>query len=189
MRSSDWIPAAWDALITSAQRLVLPFAIGLGIGVLAIGIDIVTSGTQIIARVLGQPSFNIDFPGSLLAYFGGGIEVEVAYRLFSLPFLVWLISSVLLRGHGRHPTLWIVGALTAGFEPLIQGGSVILVGSGLVTPLMVAGYLVTDLSVNILAVVCFRRYGLLAPIALRWGDYLVRHILYGNFLYSAVFPS
>jgi len=181
--------AAWDVRVTSAQRLLLPFAIGLGIGAVAVGIDVALAATPTIARALGQPSFNIDFPGSLLAYFGGGIEVETEYRLFSLPLLVWLISSVLLRGRGRQQTLWVIGAFSAAYEPATQGGAIFVLAGGVVTPLMLAGYLVTSLSLNILAVVFFLRYGLLAPIALRWGDYLVWHIFYGNFLYGLVFPS
>src|SRR5207247_295717 len=55
--------------------------------------------------------------------------------------------------------------------------------------LMLAGYMLTALPENILAVVLFRRYGLLAPITLCLGEYLIFHILYGNFFYSAVFPS
>ena len=54
---------------------------------------------------------------------------------------------------------------------------------------MLAAYMATALPSNVLAVVLFRRYGLLAPLALRWGEYLIWHILYGNFLYGAVFPS
>ena len=182
-------PAAWDARISSTQRLLLPVAIGLGIGIVEVGVDIVTAGTKALAVATGQPGFNIDFPGSLLIYSGGAFEVETLYRLFSLPFLVWLISSVLLRGRGQLTTLIVVGALAAGFEPVTQGVFLFLGGGGVVTPLMLAGYMLTTLPENILAVIFFRRYGLLAPIALRLGEYLVFHILYGNFLYSTVFPS
>ena len=72
---------------------------------------------------------------------------------------------------------------------MTQGVFLFLGGGGVVTPLMLAGYMLTTLPENILAVIFFRRYGLLAPIALRLGEYLVFHILYGNFLYSTVFPS
>ncbi len=182
-------PAAWDARMSSTQRILLPAAIGLAIGIAEIGVDIVTAGTKALAVATGQPGFNIDFPGSLLAYSGGALEVETLYRLFSLPFLVWLISSVLLRGRGQLVTLIVIGALAAGFEPVTQGLFLFLGGSGVLTPLMLAGYMLTALPENILAVVLFRRYGLLAPITLRLGEYLVFHILYGNFFYSAVFPS
>jgi hypothetical protein len=54
---------------------------------------------------------------------------------------------------------------------------------------MLLGYMLTALPENILAVVFFRRYGLLAPIPLRLGEYVVFHVLYGNFLYGAIFTS
>ena len=57
---------------------------------------------------MGQSSFNIDFPGSLLAYSAGGILVDVEYRLFTVPFSLWLISSVLLRGRGQVRTFWVL---------------------------------------------------------------------------------
>jgi len=182
-------PAAWDARTSSTRRLLLPAVLGLAIGVVETGLDLLTAGTQALAQVTGQSSFNIDFPGSLLAYSGGAIQVEVIYRLFGLPFLLWLISTVLLRGHARKPTLLVLGALSAGFEPVGQGVFLFLGGGGVITPLMLGTYLVTALPENILAVLFFRRYGLMAPLALRMSEYLIFHILYGNFLYSAVFVS
>src|SRR6266545_1980100 len=101
--------------------------------------------------------------------------------------LLWLISTVVLRGRGQRLALWVLGALAAGFEPVGQGVFLFLGGGGVLTPLMLASYLVTALPSNVLAVILFRRYGLLAPLALRWGEYLIWHILYGNFLYVAVF--
>jgi hypothetical protein len=84
--------------------------------------------------------------------------------------------------------LWVVGALAAGFEPVTQGVFLFVMGGGVLTPLMLAGYMVTALPENILAVVFLRRYGLLAPIAIRMAEYLVWHIVYGNSLYGLVFP-
>jgi hypothetical protein len=182
-------PAAWDKRISTKRRLVLPATIGLGIGAAEIGVDLLTAATQAIARATGQPSFNIDFPGSLLAFSSGAIDVETTYRLFTLPFLIWLISSVALRGRWQIPTLLVIGALSAVFEPVTQGVFLFLSGAGIITPLMLGGYLVTALPENILAVVFFRKYGLLAPITLRLGEYVVWHIIYGNFLYNGVFPS
>ena len=80
-------PAAWDARVSNRQRLLIPTLVGLGIGALAVVIDLLTGGTEAVARATGQPSFNIDFPGSLLAYSAGGILVDVEYRLFLLCIL------------------------------------------------------------------------------------------------------
>jgi hypothetical protein len=58
------------------------------------GLDLLTAGTQAVARATGESLFNIDFPGLLLAYSGGTLQVEVLYRLFGLPFLQWLVSTI-----------------------------------------------------------------------------------------------
>jgi hypothetical protein len=182
-------PEAIDRRVSNRQRLLMPVLIGMAFAIAEIGFDVWTAATQAIAKMTGEPSFNIDFPGSLLAYSGGGILVETQYRLFTLPFLLWLISVVILRGRGQRQTLFVLGAISAGFEPVLQGVFIFLSGAGVVTPLMLATYMVTALPLNILAVVFFRKYGLLAPLALRGGEYLIWHILYGNFLYGLVFPS
>jgi hypothetical protein len=178
-------PAAWDPRVPTRWRLVYPALIGIGLGFAAIGLDMLTGATAVLAEITGQPSFNIDFPGSLLAYSAGAIEVELQYRLFPLPFLLWLISRVLLRGRGEWPALMVLGAICAGFEPGFQGVGLTLMGAGRVTPVMFGAYLLTALPANIAEVVLFRKAGLLAPIALRLGQYLVWHILYGNLLYDA----
>jgi hypothetical protein len=182
-------PEAWDARITAQQRLLVPAAIGLALGGVESVLDVMTAGSQAVAKATGQSSFNIDFPGSLLAYSGGAIQVEVLYRLFALPLLMWLVSSVVLRGRGQQLTLLVIGSLSAAFEPVGQGVLLFLGGDGVITPLMLAAYLATALPSNILAVIMFRRSGLLAPLTLRWAEYLIWHIVYGNFLYGAVFPT
>ena len=37
---------------------------------------------------------------------------------------------------------------------------------------------------NFAAAVSFRHYGLLAPVLVRLGNYMVWHVLYGNFFFS-----
>jgi hypothetical protein len=69
-----------------------------------------------------------------LAYSGSALQVEVLYRLFGLPFLLWLVSAVLLRGHAQRPMLWLLGALAAAFEPVGQGVFLFLGGAGVITP-------------------------------------------------------
>ena len=177
-------PAAWDARVSNRQRLIVPAVVGLGIGGLAIVIDLLTGGSEAVARATGQPSFNIDFPGSLLAYSAGGILVDVEYRLFTVPFLLWLISGVLLRGRGQVPTFWALAAASTLFEPLLQGVGLFVMGGGVITVGMLAAYMVTALALNFAQVLFYRRYGLVASVLIRQADYLAWHIAYGNFLYG-----
>ncbi|MDP8923806.1 MAG: hypothetical protein M3O34_13110 [Chloroflexota bacterium] len=180
-------PTAWDRRISNRQRLLIPVLVGGGIGALAVAIDLLTGGSEAVARATDQPSFNIDFPGSLLAYSAGGILVDVEYRLFTVPFLLWLISSVLLRGRGQVPTFWVLAAVSTLFEPLLQGVGLFILGGGAITVGMLAAYMVTAISLNFTQILFFRWYGLVASVLVRQADYLVWHIVYGNFLYGAIF--
>lgn len=175
-------PAAWDSRITVRQRLGYPALIGLVIGTAAVVLDRLSGASDAIARLIGQPSLHIDFPGSLLAYSAGAIEMELQYRLFTLPFLLWLVSGVLLRGRGERVALIVLGTIAALFEPILQGVGIAIMGAGAITPIMLGAYMLTALPANAAEVVTFRKYGLLAPIALRLGQYAVWHVLYGNFL-------
>ena len=179
-------PAAWDAHISNRQRLLIPALVGLGIGALAVVIDLLTGGSEATARAMGQSSFNIDFPGSLLAYSAGGILVDVQYRLFTVPFLLWLVSNILLRGRGQARTFWVLAAVSTLFEPLLQGVGLFIMGGGVVTVGMLAAYMVTAISLNLAQVLFYRRYGLVASVLVRQADYLVWHIAYGNFLYGTL---
>ena len=180
-------PAAWDARVANRQRLLLPALVGLGIGVLATVLDVLTGGTEAVARATGQPSFNIDFPGSLLAYSAGGILVDVQYRLFTVPFLLWLISGVVLRGRGQVQTFWVLAAVSTLFEPVFQGVALFLTGDGVVSGGMLAAYLVTAIALNFAQVLAYRRSGFVASVLVRQSYYLVWHILYGNVLYGTLF--
>ncbi len=177
-------PAAWDPHVPNRQRLLIPTLVGLGIGALAVVIDLLTGGSDAVARATGQPSFNIDFPGSLLAYSAGGILVDVEYRLFTVPFLLWLISGALLRGRGRVPTFWALAAASTLFEPLLQGVGLFITGGGVITMGMLAAYMVTAIALNLAQVHFFGRSGFVASVLVRQADYLVWHIAYGNFLYG-----
>jgi len=51
-----------------------------------------------------------------------------------------------------------------------------------VTPIMLAVYTVTALPASVAQVIVFRKFGLLAPVALRLGEWAIWHIPYGNLL-------
>ena len=88
---------------------------------------------------------------------------------------------------GRRHVAEVVAALrprTSGGAVLgIERGFALEAADGAITPLMLAAYLPTAIADNAAAVVVFRRYGFLASLLVRQGEYLVWHILYGNFLH------
>jgi hypothetical protein len=186
LASYTGFPDALDPRVSNQWRLLYPVLTGMGIAVVAVLLDVLTSGTAAIARATGQSSFNIDFPGSLLAYSAGGILVDIEYRLFTVPFLLWLISNVLLRGRGQTQTFWVLAAISTLFEPLLQGVGLFVLGGGVVTPVMLGAYMVTAIPQNFAQIFFFRRSGFLASILVRQAYYVIWHIAYGNFLYPAL---
>lgn len=183
-------PDALDKTILSRWRFVTPVLAGAGLGVLAILIDQFTHGTKFIEMQTGEPSFNIYFPASLFVYTGGIVLVEAIFRIFTIPFFLWLISSLILRGRGQERTFWILAVVFSLFEPVTQGLGIIFLKSS-ADPLMLLltqflPYFVTNYPLNLGQAAFFRKYGFLASFAMRLGFYVMWHVIYGNFIYPLI---
>lgn len=59
-----------------------------------------------------------------------------------------------------------------------------ILANGAIGPAAFAAYALHSYAFNFTATVSFRRYGLLAPVMVRLGNYLIWHVLYGNFFFS-----
>lgn len=165
-------PPAW-AKGSARSRLLIPALWGVVFGLLAIATDAATGWTKAVAAKLGQSSIHIPFPASVLIYPGGAVIVEILYRLFLIPVLLWIVSSLLLRGKGREATFWTLAALTSLLEPL---GDLGLRDQGLPT---MAAVFAQDYVLNFTQAWFFRRQGFLAAIVVRVAFYLVWHVLWG----------
>lgn len=173
-------PDALDKGISNRQRFIRPILIVAGLAVLAILIDQVTHGTKFIEMQSGEASFNIYFPPSLFVYTGGIVLVEAIFRVFTILFFLWLISNLILCGHGQQRTFWILAVVLSLIEPVTQGlGIVFLKPSA--SPLMLLmtqflPYFVTNYPLNLGQAAIFRKYGFLASFAMRLGFYLIWHV-------------
>ena len=176
-------PAAWDVRIPASHRLLLPASVGVGFGLLAILIEEVTRSLHILEAVFGPA--NVAFPGSLLVSSAGSIKWELIFLLFPAPLLLWLISGVVLRGRGQTRTFWVLAALSAAVEPAMQGVPLLMLSNGAIGPAAFAAYALHSYAFNFAAAVFFRRFGLLAPVLVRLGNYLVWHVVYGNFFFGS----
>lgn len=127
-------PDAWDARISNRQRFLIPILIGLAFSVVAVSHDLVTHYTQLLSVIHGQVRNNIDFPASLLIYPGGAVIVEVFYRLFAIPVLLWLISNVILKKRYQALVFWILAILTSFIEPATQDLEISRFGTLLIPP-------------------------------------------------------
>jgi hypothetical protein len=177
LASRTGFPAAWHPVLPAWRWLAIPFLIGMGFGLITIADELVYHWIAIFQTKQLMPTFHTPFPGSLLLYPGGAIIVEVLYRLVPIPLLLWLISSVILRGRSQTQTFCALAALTSLLEPAGQDLSYLPYG---IIP--VAASFLPDYAFNFVQAIFFRRYGFLAAIVVRLGDYLVWHILYGNFV-------
>lgn len=183
-------PDALENGISNRQRFFIPMMTGAALGVLAIIIDQFTHGTKFLESQSGEASFNVYFPASLFVYSGGIVLVEAIFRVFAIPFLLWLISNLILRGRGQNQTFWGLAVLLSLFEPVTQGLGIIFLKST-ADPMMLlftqfVPYFITNYPLNIGQAIFFRKYGFLASFAMRLGFYLMWHVVYGNFIYPSL---
>ncbi|HET6845809.1 MAG TPA: hypothetical protein VFH29_03185 [Anaerolineales bacterium] len=182
---------AFDSRVTNRRRFLLPLLAGIGIGVLAVLIDIVTQGTKFIETQAGEASFNVYFPASLLVYTAGTVSVEALYRLLPFPLLFGLIAYVILRRRADSKVFTVLAVVLALFEPLTQGLGILFMkpteNPWIPFLTLFLPYFITSYPMNLIQAFLFRRRGLLASFSMRIGYYLVWHILYGSLIYPRWF--
>jgi hypothetical protein len=174
-------PAAWDSRTSTRRRLLLPVLVGVTFGIFAIVIDQITGATSVLAAKMGS-DFNVGFPSSLFFYTGGAIKLESVFRIIPIPIILWLGSSVLLKGRAQNKIFWALAVLTSAVEPVIQGIPLMQLAGGEIGVLSFAAYAVHAYAFNFAAAVCFRSYGLLGAILVRFGNYMIWHVGFGFYL-------
>lgn len=102
------IPDIWDSNVSVRQRFLLPTIIGLVYGVIT------------VIRDLPSPSpVHLPLPLSIAFYSYGAVFLEILLRLFAIPFLVWLISHLILRGRWQTTVFWLAVVIAALYEPCL----------------------------------------------------------------------
>jgi hypothetical protein len=173
-------PAAWDARFPVRKRLLLPTLIGATTGVYAIGMELAFGLVRTFQQTTGL-TVTIGFPQSILVYSSVAALLELRFLMLPVPLLLWLISTVVLRGRGHKPTFWVLAVLSSCIELVLQAVALLGPGDGAIAPLTFVLFGVGAFAANFSAAVMFRRYGLLAAVLVRVGNYLAWHILFGNF--------
>jgi hypothetical protein len=120
----------------------------------------------------------IAFRASLVVYPMAGILEEILLRLFLTTMLVWLVSAVILRGRGQQTVFWVVAVVVGLMYAMLQMAAYTMV-AGEVTFLAGVWFLVQIGCYFVVAAYIYRRYGFLAAVAMRMGDYLIWHIIWG----------
>lgn len=165
-------PEAWDIRVSNRQRIAYPIAVGLALGVAMVALDYATNFTSLLAAAHGVTQQYTGFIPMLLAFSVGSIIVEVIYRLFPIPLLLWLVSNLILRGRWQERIFWVLAILTSTLELNQDWG--VLSGMVLLT------HQVELFALNFAQVAFFRKDGFLAAILVRAAFYLVWHAIYAH---------
>jgi len=161
------LPAFSLSDASSRKKMLLPLLLGIGFGLLDL---------LVIEFILPHPPhsslppYTQPFPYSLFLYFSGALEIEVFYRLIPIT-VVMLVFNKYWGGRYFIPAFWVIALLTSLREPLEQwpdGPS-----------WFVAYSLITGIAMNFLQAWYFRKEGFMASLIIRWGHYLIWHILNG----------
>jgi hypothetical protein len=166
---------AWDARISNTQRFVIPIVIGLAIASLYVIFDRLTGYSHLESLQHGGQQANISMPVALPIYLGAPIILAVLYRMVPIGLPLWLISTVLLRGHGQTILFWVLAALSSLIEPLTQDLGAAQFGTGLLIAVLARGF-----ALNFIEAALLRKYGLLASVFMRMAFYMIWHVAYAH---------
>lgn len=165
------LPELYDSTVTNQHRFWQPLLIGF---LFAIPDVIIVGFLMHPEPYTTLPPFLQPFPYSLSLYSSGGLEIEIFYRLIPITLLLWLISEKILKGKHREIVFWSVAILTAIREPLEQwpSGSI-----GFIVYATASGF-----AMNLWQAYQYRKAGFLGALMIRYGHYLIWHILFGIYI-------
>jgi hypothetical protein len=164
-------PEMWDVRVSSWQRFWLPALIGMALGTVAVLFDLVQPlGAQAQTR----------FPDSLVVFSLAGITEEIIIHLFLTTLLVWLISGLVFKGRHQEPVFWTIAAGGAVLYWLLQLSALMTYFPEHFSIALAAQAFFIILVTITAGAYLFRRTGFLAALSLRYGFYLVWHIIWGG---------
>lgn len=164
------LPNFWENGISNKQRFLIPVSIGVFFGIL----DIIVIKMILHPEVYTElPPFLQPFPYSCFLFFSGSLEIEIFYRLIPLTMIL-LLGKWYKKGQYFHLFFWAGVVVTSVREPLEQ------LPQG--APWLVVYALCTGFLMNSLQAIYYRKSGFLASLSVRWGHYLLWHILLGIYV-------
>jgi len=171
-------PDLLDTRVNNRWRFLNPCMAGLWLGLLFIVADNLFARTHQYGALPHPP-----FPLSLIASFNAGIGEEMVFRLFFIPFLVWLISRVVLKGAQENLVFWNAAIFSAVFFAAGHIPSVmILLETSMpadIPPTMMAEIFLLNGVLSLVAAYFLRRGGYLAAATVHTSADLVWHVIWG----------
>jgi membrane protease YdiL (CAAX protease family) len=168
----------WDSKVSNKQRFLIPALIGAGIGVFFILVDVILSQFHSLGALPHPP-----FPTSLVASATAGIGEELIFRLFFIPFWVWLISYVILKKRWQNQIFWLVAVFSAlafafGHFPSVM----ILFGLNNINEIplaLMSEVILLNGVLSLFAAYYFRKFGFLAAVGIHFWTDGVWHVVWG----------
>jgi len=144
--------------------------VGIAIGLFFIVVDVLLSQFHPLGPLPHPP-----FPNSLIVSAIAAIGEEIIFRLFFIPFGVWLISYVILKKRWQEQVFWIVDifsalAFTFGHVPTV------ILAFGInqineIPPVLMLEIIFLNGVLSLFAAYYFRKYGFLAAVGIHfWVD-------------------
>lgn len=171
-------PELWDENVSNRQRFLIPFIIGVALGLFFILCDAIFSHFHSLGPFPHPP-----FPTSIVASAIAGIGEELLFRLFLISFLVWLISHVILKGKWQTEIFWIAAIFSAlvfafGHLPavtiLFEFKTIAEIPAALMSEIILLNGLV-----SLFAAYYLRKYGFLAPVGIHFWTDIIWHGVWG----------
>jgi len=168
----------WDSKVNNKQRFLFPALVGIIIGVFFIFADAILSQFHTLGPLPHPP-----FPSSLVASATAGIGEEVIFRLFFIPFWVWLISHVILKKRWQNQIFWLVAVFSAlafafGHIPSVM----ILFGLNNVNEIpfaLMSEVILLNGVISLFAAYYFRKFGFLAAVGIHFWTDVIWHVIWG----------
>lgn len=168
----------WDDGVSNRQRFLIPAVIGVLIGLFFVLTDLVVNQVYTVDALIHP-----EFPLSIAASITAAIGEEIIFRLFFIPFWLWLISWVLLKQRYFSQIFWILAVLSAllfGVGHIPSAMALLGLDSASQIPLIILGeILLLNSMLSIPAAYYMRQYGFLAAVGIHFWTDVVWHVLYG----------
>lgn len=168
----------WDDRVSTKQRFLLPALVGIGIGLFFIAVDVLLSQFHPLGSVPHPP-----FPTSLIVSAIAAIGEEIIFRLFLIPFGVWLISYVILKKRWPEQVFWMVAIFSALAFAFGHFPSVMVIFGidqiNEIPPVLMLEIILLNGVLSLFAAYYFRKDGFLAAVGIHFWVDVVWHLIWG----------
>lgn len=164
-------PSLMDEEVSSQQRYWRPFLLGAGLGLIMIVFDLINP--------LGTEAQTI-FPDSLVIFPLAGLVEEIIIHLFLTTLLIWVISGLILKNRHQKTVFWIVAVGLGLAYWLLQIGAIMTYFPEKFSTMLAFQTLIVIATTISAGAYAFRKGGFLAALSLRYGFYLLWHIIWGG---------